>query len=129
MKNDLLYLQHISDALAKIITYTEQGRDAFMNQPMVQDAVIRNFEIIGEAAKRLSDTVKLQEPEIPWRSVSGFRDILIHDYMGVELNEVWNVIQFHIPALQQAVDRLLKFQISLNKTNHLYGEDLKRLSE
>lgn len=106
MKNDRLYLKHINEAIEKICSYTEQGRDAFVNNSMAQDAVIRNFEIIGEATKRLSNSIKSLEPDIPWRSVAGFRDVLIHDYMGVDVEEVWNVVTNHIPALREAVKRL-----------------------
>ena len=69
---------------------------------------MRNFEIIGEAAKRVSEDAKRQTPEVPWRRVAGFRDILIHQYMGVDLEEVWNVVQTHLPALRRAVETLLK---------------------
>lgn len=73
-----------------------------------QDAVIRNFEIIGEAAKRLSEGVQIRTPDIPWRRVAGFRDVLIHDYSGVDFEEVWNVIENELPNLKQAVTYLLK---------------------
>lgn len=107
MKDDRLYLQHIHEALSKIHAYTTQGHDAFINNPMAQDAVIKNFEIIREASKRLSDSAKASEPTIPWRSVSGFSDVLIHDYMGVDLDEVWNVVKDHVSSLLEAVTRML----------------------
>lgn len=107
MNRDRLYLSHILDSILKIITYTSQGREAFMADPKTQDAVIRNFEIIGEAAKRLSAQAKAQRPEVPWRDVSGFRDILIHDYEGVDCLEVWNIIENHLPQLHQAVEAML----------------------
>lgn len=128
MKDDSLYLLHIDEALDKIIAYTHNGHEAFISESVVQDAVIRNFEIIGEATKRLSEETKSKEPDIPWRSVAGFRDILIHDYMGVDLNEVWNVVEFHIPALKQAVTRLLKLKRSIDKINSSHGDDLNQLS-
>lgn len=107
MKTDLLYLTSISDAIQKIQDYTRNGRDSFLGNPMAQDAVIRNFEIIGEAAKRLSDDTKSNAPHLPWRSICGFRDVLIHDYMGVDIDEVWNVVTDHIPPLAETVQRLL----------------------
>jgi uncharacterized protein with HEPN domain len=70
--------------------------------------VIRNFEIIGEAAKRLSDDVRKAHPDIPWRRIAGFRDVLIHDYMGVKLGLVWNVIQESLPRLHEVVVALLR---------------------
>lgn len=107
MKRDVVYLDHIREAIARIRTYTAGGRDAFMANSLIQDGVIRNFEIIGEAVRRLSDEVKDRRPEVPWRRVAGFRNVLIHDYMNVDKGEVWNVIETHLPALDEAVQDLL----------------------
>lgn len=108
MNRDLHYLSHIQESLIKIRKYTQDGQQVFIVDSMAQDAVIRNFEIIGEAAKRLSAEIKATEPDIPWRSVAGFRDVLIHDYMGVDVNEVWNVVQDHLPQLCLAIARMLE---------------------
>jgi len=108
MKSDSHYLSHIQDSLIKIQKYTQDGPQVFIADSMAQDAVIRNFEIIGEATKKLSDAIKATEPDIPWRSVAGFRDVLIHDYMGVDVNEVWNVVQNHVPQLYLAITRMLE---------------------
>lgn len=108
MKDDRLYLEHLREAIDKIAAYTANGREDFFHNPMMQDAVIRNFEIIGEAVKRLSESPKVKFPGVPWRRVAGFRDVLIHDYMGVDATEVWNIIQNHLPTLRQAVDELLR---------------------
>ena len=75
---------------------------------MAQDAIIRNFEIIGEATKRLAKETKQKQPDIPWRRIAGLRDVLIHNYMGVDLDEVWGIIEDRLPALQLAVQRLLE---------------------
>lgn len=107
-KDDKVYLVHIQEAIEKILRYTAGGRDKFMEDTLVQDAVVRNFEIIGEAAKRLSDQVKHQRLEIPWRAVAGFRDVLIHDYMGVDREEVWRIVESRLPELRQAVEQLLQ---------------------
>ena len=107
MKNERFYLEHISEAIDRIEQYTAKGRDKFMASIMAQDAVIRNFEIIGEAAKQISQQTRQKAPDVPWRQVAGFRDVLIHGYMGIELQEVWNVITDHLPNLKQAVNGLL----------------------
>jgi len=107
-KRDQLYLTHIRESIEKIESYTAEGREAFVSDSKTQDAVIRNFEIIGEATKRLSTDAKAQQPHIPWREVAGFRDILIHDYEGVDCLEVWNIVENHLPQLHQAVASLLK---------------------
>ncbi len=73
-----------------------------------QDAIIRNLEIIGEATKRLSKPLKEQYPDIPWRSIAGLRDVLIHDYMGVDLESVWNVIENDLPPLKEQLMIILR---------------------
>ncbi|MCK4375460.1 MAG: DUF86 domain-containing protein [Candidatus Brocadiae bacterium] len=108
MRDDRVYLAQVDEAIGKILSYTSGGRDEFMENPMAQDAVVRNFEIIGEATKHLSKVAKSRRPDIPWRDVAGFRDVLNHDYMGVDLEEVWRVIESHLPALRDAVRELLK---------------------
>ncbi len=107
MKDDRLYLEHINEAIQKIVTYAECGRQEFLRNPMVLDAIVRNFQVIGEATKRLSNQAKDRHPEIPWRRIAGFRDVLIHDYMEVDSNEVWNVIDQQLPTLRAAVENLL----------------------
>ncbi|NLW87136.1 MAG: DUF86 domain-containing protein [Planctomycetes bacterium] len=107
MNRDRLYLVHMREAIQNIMDYTVGGRDAFMSDRKTRDAVVRNFEIIGEATKRLSDGVKSTHPEVRWRDVAGFRDILIHVYEGVDYVEVWNIVANHLPGLRDAVDSLL----------------------
>jgi len=107
VKDDKVYLAHIADGIAQILSYTAGGREEFLQNRMIQDAVVRNFEIIGEATKNLSETTKSRRPDIPWRRVAGMRDVLIHDYMGVDAEEVWRVIESHLPALREAVQELM----------------------
>ena len=107
MKDDRLHLLYIIEAIDKILQYTKEGRDAFIANPMAQDAVIRNFEIIGEAVKQLSAEVKKKNPKIPWKRIAGFRDVLIHDYMMVELEEVWNVVSHHLADLGREINSIV----------------------
>jgi uncharacterized protein with HEPN domain len=85
VKGDRLYLSHILDCIGFVEEYTKSGKLSFMKSRLIQDAVIRNFEVIGEAAKRISPQLKARTADIPWKQITGFRDILIHDYLGVDL--------------------------------------------
>jgi uncharacterized protein with HEPN domain len=104
--DDRAFPGHIRDAIARIESYTGTGRDAFLQQPMIQDAVIRNLEIIGEAVKHLSPGLRTANPEVDWTRIAGLRDVLIHGYFGVNLETVWNVVENRLPALKERVEVL-----------------------
>jgi uncharacterized protein with HEPN domain len=91
MKGDKLYIDHILAAIDRIQSYTEgKTRKAFMSTPMMQDAVIRQLEIIGEATKKVSAATRKKHPDVPWKDMAGMRDRLIHEYFGVDLKAVWD---------------------------------------
>ncbi len=112
MKDARLYLVHIIESLDKIEQFTKEGKDAFLSNVLIQDAVYRNFEIIGEAAKRLPSDVKQNIPSVPWRQVAGFRDVLIHQYDGVDPLQVWRVIENDFLGIRKYIQNYLD---SLNK--------------
>jgi uncharacterized protein with HEPN domain len=107
VKDDRLYLLHILECIQRIESYVSGDREGFMSSTLKQDAVIRNFEIVGEAAKRLSDGFRGLHPDVPWKRMAGFRDILIHNYMGVDLDEVWNITQRELPSLKGKLEEML----------------------
>ncbi len=106
MRSDRPYLGHIADSITAIEVYVANGRDAFLRERMIQDAVIRNFEVIGEAAGRLSETARRGD-DIPWARIVAFRNRLIHGYWSVDLLLVWDVIINDLPKLKAEVNRLL----------------------
>jgi len=108
MKADLVYRQHIVDAILKIESYISVGQELFMRETHWQDAVIRQLQVIGEATKRLSLDLRSRHPVIPWRRIAGMQDILIHDYMGVDLAAVWEVAQKDFPNLKRQVEDILR---------------------
>jgi uncharacterized protein with HEPN domain len=107
VKDPRVYLAHILECIGRIESYVAKGKDSFFGEPLIQDAVIRNFEVIGEAAKRVPETYRQANPGIPWRSLASFRDVLIHQYEGVSLLRVWEVIENELPGLKAALISLL----------------------
>lgn len=106
MKDDRLYLTHIIESIERIAEYTQGGEHAFLSTRMIQDAVIRNFEIIGEASGRVSvETMALAN--VPWPQMKSFRNFLIHQYTGVDAKTVWKVIRDDLPVLSPRITALL----------------------
>ncbi len=110
---DAVYLESMHDAIARIRRYLgRKRRRAFLADPLLQDALIRNLEVIGEAAGRVSRELAAQHPAIPWRDIAGMRHRLIHGYLKVNLDTVWQAIERDLPRLARQLDRLLPAQAS-----------------
>lgn len=108
-RNDQLYLNDILDSINNINKYVKGlSFETFTKNKMVIDAVIRNFEIIGEAAKNISSEVKSKYKTIPWKEMAGMRDKTIHEYFGVDLKIIWKTIKHSLPDLKRAVKMILK---------------------
>ncbi|MBL8179654.1 MAG: DUF86 domain-containing protein [Bryobacterales bacterium] len=108
MKEDRAYLCHVRDAIARIEKYASVGKEEFLTQSHWQDAVIRQLEILGEASKRISPALRENSPDVPWRRICGLRDVLIHNYVGVDLDAVGAIVEVSIPQLRVAVEALLR---------------------
>lgn len=102
---DQRHLRHIRDSIRLIEDYTRAGgREAFLGEPLVQDAVLRRLETLAEAAGKLSDAVKERHPEIPWRAVAGFRNIVAHAYLDLLADRAWEIVDRYLPPLLAAVE-------------------------
>jgi len=107
MKNTALYLVQMLDSIGAIEEYTGGDPDTYRNSRLIRDAVHRNLEIIGEAAKRCPESLRAQFPDIPWRGMAGLRDVLIHDYDGVDPEEVVPILTGNLPALRPLLEAAL----------------------
>ena len=102
------YLRDILEAIDKIERYTENMNfEDFSDNELIQDGVIRNLEIIGEAVKNLPDDIKKDYSEVEWRKIAGLRDILIHAYFGVDLEVIWDIVKNKVPELKEMVREIL----------------------
>lgn len=107
MKDDRVYLRHILEAVTRVEEYTANGPEAFLGSTLHQDAVLRNLQTLAEASQRVSDALKLQHPEVDWKALSAFRNVLVHDYLGVDLSLVYRSVTSDLPILKLAVQKLL----------------------
>lgn len=108
MKDDKLYLIHIGECIDRIAEYTTGGKDQFLRDMKTQDAVIRNLQTLGESVRCVSDATKKNHPEIEWKRIAGFRNVLVHDYLGVNIERVWEVVDKLLPDLKQKIEALKK---------------------
>jgi uncharacterized protein with HEPN domain len=107
-RNDRLYLYDIAECCRKIETYlagvTEEN---FINNSMLQDAIVRNIEIIGEASKCLSEILRESNPQIEWREIMRMRDKIVHHYFRIKLEIVWQTVKYDIPKLNFEINKIL----------------------
>ena len=110
-KDENVYLRHILDSISKRDSYIDGfTKEEFLDSSLVQDAVIRQLEIIGEATKRLPEAALKSKPDIPWQSIAGMRDKLIHDYFGVDIETAWLTALEDLPPLKEAASQILANQ-------------------
>ncbi len=108
-KESKVYLEDILVSIEKIEEYTKDcSYQTFAKRNLIVDAVVRNLEIVGEAVKKLPIELKSKHPEVEWKKIAGLRDILIHEYFGVDLRIIWDIITHKIPELKMVIKFLIK---------------------
>jgi len=106
VKEDLVYVEHVLDCIVRIESYTAGHKSAFINSTLIQDAVVRNLQVLAESTQRLPAAIKQKHPEIDWRGLAGFRNVLAHGYLGIDLERVWDLIGTRLAALKAGMERI-----------------------
>ena len=108
MKSERAYLEHILHCIGRVTSDSSAGKDAVFGSPTVQDAILRNLQVLCESTRRLTEETKKKHPEVDWRAIAGLRNMLVHDYFSIDLETIWTVVQRDLPALERAVRQLLE---------------------
>lgn len=106
-----VFLKHILESISLIETYTADiSREDFLKSQQLQDSIIRRLEIIGEATKHLPAKFREQHPQVAWREIAGMRDMMIHEYFGIDLELTWKMVKDDLPALRKELSQILESQ-------------------
>lgn len=114
MKENSVYLRHILECIRRIEEDTAGGYERFMGSHIYQDAVLRNLQTMAESTQQLSEDLKASHPEIKWQSIVAFRNVLIHDYLGIDIERIWEIVQEDMPELKRTVQKILDGIINSN---------------
>ncbi len=106
MKDSRVYLIHIRDCIGRIKQYTVDGKEVFFEDIKTQDAVLRNLQVMCESVQKLPSDWKNAYPDIEWSNIAGFRNRLTHEYLSVDLNLVWSVIENYLPDLEGTIEAM-----------------------
>ncbi len=108
MRDDGERLRDILDAIEKVEKYAARGREALDRDELVQTWIVHHVQVIGEAARRVSDALQQCHPEIQWAGIIAMRNVLVHDYFGIDLGEVWSAVERDLPDLKRKVEAILQ---------------------
>ena len=105
--DDRAFIEDMLARLELVAEFTKDGRDTFMNSKLIQEAVIRSLEIIGEASRNISEALRDEHSEVPWRQIAAFRNFVIHVYWDIKLERIWEIIENDLPALKPQLEAIL----------------------
>ncbi len=108
MKNEKVYFQYILECIQKIEEDIACGRDTFLSSHLYQDAVLRNLHTLTESTQRISESLKREHPEVEWKSIAAFRNVLVHDYLGIDIDRIWQAVSRDIPELKKSIEKMLE---------------------
>lgn len=107
MSDDGLYLIHILERIDRIQQYTASGYQSFRQETMIQDAVLRNLHTLSESTQRVSNALKDAHPEVDWPGIARFRNVVVHEYLGIDLARIWDIVQDDLPDLKRSISLIL----------------------
>jgi uncharacterized protein with HEPN domain len=108
VKNDLFYVIHMLENIARIGEYSSSGREAFFGSTLLQDGITRNLQLLGESAKQVSGEVKDRYPEVDWRGIIALRNVLVHEYIGLSHIRIWDIVERDINPLKNELIKIRK---------------------
>jgi uncharacterized protein with HEPN domain len=108
VRDDRAFLEDILERIQLTEEFLQPGREPFFQSRMLQEAVIRNLEVIGEASRGLSDECRINHPEVPWKQIAAFRNFVIHVYWGIKLERVWEIVEKELPILKPQITTILQ---------------------
>lgn len=106
MKDDRIYIDHILECIDWITHYTAGGKNVFFFDRKTQSATLRELQTLAESTQRLSNELKEAHPEVPWESISGFRNVLVHGYLGIRLERIWEIIERDLPVFRATLEAI-----------------------
>jgi uncharacterized protein with HEPN domain len=106
VKDDRLYVIHILECIERIEQYTSGGKDAFLADLKTQDAVLRVLQTLAESNQRITDALKAKHPEVDWRSISAFRNVVVHGYLSMDTKRVWDIVENDLPELKVKIEAM-----------------------
>ena len=115
MKDERVYLSHILESLDAIRSYKAEDRDIFFNDRKTRKATLRELQELAESTRRLPSSLKARYPEIPWHDIAGFRNVLVHNYLGLKTSRIWDIIERDLPVLRTAIELMLR-ELNSNTT-------------
>jgi uncharacterized protein with HEPN domain len=99
LKSDLFYLEHMLECIDRIERYCASGEERFGSDELIQDGVLRNLQVLTESSQRISAELKSRHSEVDWRGLAGFRNVVVHDYLGINVARVWRIVNVDLPVL------------------------------
>jgi len=108
VRSQRAYLEHVLHCIRRIQEDAASGKEVVFASPTLQDAIVRNLQILCESTQRLTDSSKLRHPEVDWRAISGLRNVLVHSYFEVDLETIWTIVSRDLSTLEGAVRQLLE---------------------